>query len=140
MFVDPSRHLLVIQKQTGGLLAIDLDNVAGGMVTLTTSGTFSSDEQYLWSYYPKDGCWYTHTGFGSNVLYKLQPPVINSNPLTGTWTVSQVTLSSSLAPMPTIYSAGNAIHYNRFFFVPSLQCFAWISGEADDQVALVTPP
>ena len=149
MFIDDARHILVVQNTvSGGLRAIDLD---GGTVwtTLTTSGTFPSNNETKWIFYPPDGCYYCYPGNNASntgFIYKLTPPASISPPLSGTWTVSTVTLSTALPTVnPAVYSGStsNAQHQNRFFYVPSLQLLCWMPGfprtTGSSQVFLVKP-
>lgn len=132
-FLDPSRNLILItSKDDDVLLALNLNNIAGGVVRLNKSGALPA--QSRWDYYPSDGCFYTYSGSGAQAIHKLTPPA--SNPLTGTWTVSTVAISgATLSPQQNEHGVG---HYSRFFYVPPLQCFAWIAGGAN-RVALVKP-
>jgi hypothetical protein len=133
-FLDDTRRLIVMQTSTGALRAIDLTNIAAGVTTLAMTGTLP-DVRNRWHLYPLDGCFYTYPGTGSKI-WKLQPP--SSNPLGNTWTVTSQTVGG--AGMIDDYSITNSgpRHYSRFFYVPAIQCFAWIPG-GPNQTVLVKP-
>jgi hypothetical protein len=131
-FVDVSRRLLVFLND-GALRAYDLRTFA--LVTLATSGPVPSHRN-RWTYYPVDGCWYSYSGRGQQID-RLQPPNAGAGG-SGIWTFSTVTISGATLPaQANMTGAGNS-HYTRFFYVPALQCFAWIAG-VDHQVVLVKP-
>ena len=135
-FIDNSRRLLIVQTSTGKLRAIDLNNMGAGPVTLRTVGTLPPDNQSQWHLYPADGCWYTHEGFGGNVLYKIRPPA--SNPLTETWTLSTVQIGGASMPSQGAQAKEGAVHNTRFFYVRPIGCFAWIAGDRN-QVVILKP-
>jgi hypothetical protein len=134
-WIDPTstRRLILLQSGTSDLRAIQLDNISGGYKFLTLSGSMPSKEN-RWEYYPPTGSFYTYQGSGQ-LIHKLTPPA-SGNGLTGTWTVTTETISGATLPPE---AAGGPRHYTRFFYVPSLQSFAWIGGGATDRVALIKP-
>jgi hypothetical protein len=134
-FVDNTRRLLVLKGSGGYLYAINLNNVSAGPVTLSLSGSLPSHNN-RWDYYPVDGCWYTYAGDGSQVIHKLAPPPVSAG-TSGTWTCSTVQIGGA-ALSPKASASGNKDHYTRFFYVPGLQCFAWVAG-VTQKVALIKP-
>jgi hypothetical protein len=87
-----------------------------------------------WEYYPVDGSYYSYAGDGSQSIDKLAPPSSAGEP----WIASKVPISgATLPPRANMTGAGNA-HYTRFFYVPGLQCFAWVA-DVTSQVALIKP-
>jgi hypothetical protein len=137
-WLDPKRNLILSQIEgRNTLAAINLANISAGPTILNKTG-IALPEQYgrgnRWAYYPAHDAFYTYNGSGQS-LYKLTPPA--SNPLTGTWTVSTVSIGG--ATIPQFSSSNNVRHYSRFFYVPALQCLAWISN-AYNRVALIKPP
>lgn len=134
-WVDASRRLILLQSAVR-LVALNLDDLQSGPHLLTVSGTLPTTLS-RWELYPADGNFYTK-GNSGNVIYRLQPPA--NAPLTGTWTVSALTITG--ATLPSISpgaDASGARHYSRFFYVPSLEVFAWIAS-ADEPVMLIRPP
>jgi hypothetical protein len=118
------------------LRVINLDNLAAGWRAVSFTGALPSHYN-AWHFFPRDGCWYSK-GASGNTINKLTPP---ANPFTGTWAFSTVTITGASLPPDCIIADDpgvNTHHYSRFFYVPTLQCFAWIAGNA--QVALITPP
>ncbi|MBA3847441.1 MAG: hypothetical protein H0X45_12475 [Planctomycetes bacterium] len=137
-FVDEARRLLIMQTSTGKLRALDLDHVDAGVVTLNVVGVLPADSQSRWHRYPPDGCWYTYEGNGGNALHRIVPPA--SAPLTSTWTVGTVAIAGAALPsQPAEALASGAVHNTRFFYVPSIGCFAWIAG-GDQPVVVLKPP
>ncbi len=137
-FVDNERHLLVMVQQAGTLRVWDLDNLAGGETMVPMSGTLPTYCQSDFHLYPRDGSYYTHEGMGNATLLKITPPAIGLNPLTATWACSTRTLTSALRTQPADRIISGAVHNTRFFYVPSLDCFAWIPGE-EYPVQLIKP-
>lgn len=129
-FVDVTRRLILLQS-TARLVAIDLNNLAAGPRELTVSGTIP-DFMNRWELYPLDGNFYTK-GDSGNVIHRLTPPT--GDPITGTWTISTFTVNGNLPST----AGGGPRHYTRFFYVPSLECFAWIAS-ATSPVFLIRPP
>ena len=149
-FIDHTRRIMILQTDTQTLRAVNLDAGFFTWTPLAVTGPLPVASFYKWFYFPADGCYYTHksglftgpggSGLPSTELYKLQPPVYDGvNKFAGTWTASIVNVSTPLEGQPAIANQG-AIHHNRFFYVPSLGCFAWICGRRDAQVALLLPP
>ncbi len=137
-FIDVERRLLLMETSTGRLRALDLDNIAAGVTTLNVVGDLTPDSQCQWHRYPADGCWYTCVGSGSSVLHRLRPP--DSAPLTAAWTASTVAIAGAGLPSQSAQALDNgAVHNTRFFYVPSLGCFAWIAG-GDSPVVILKPP
>jgi hypothetical protein len=148
VFIDPVRNLLVMKVGTSPdpsnpnppapfLGAIDLSTGNGPTPLPTPAGTVFPSHDNRFDYYPADGCWYSYSGDGTNVIDKLAPPNTPSN-ATSTWVYSKVTIGgASLSPQQNDSGANNA-HYTRFFYVPQLQCFAWVAG-GFTPVALIKP-
>jgi hypothetical protein len=143
-FVDLTRKLLVLKQipdpysSTPGpadLVAIDLTTGNGPASLPLAPGTAFPSHDNRWDLNPADGCWYSYSGDGTNVIDKLTPP----SGTTTYWAFSKVTISlpggATLPPKQDVYGA-NGSHYTRFFYVPALQCFAWVSG-TQTQVALI---
>jgi hypothetical protein len=138
-------YLLRNAGPTGGLWLYDPDNPTAqdgagrkGWRSLTVSGTLP-DPQITWARY-SNGNWYSYparTGNGpSSSIFRIQPP---ANPVSGTWTVDSVTLSGASLPDHQSYSGTyQCKHYKRFFYVPALDCLAWIPGKTES-VYLLKP-
>jgi len=140
-FFDPTRRIagVIGRAPTVCLRVIDLNNYSGSSndapVTSTDGTTLSSVSwpDNNWQLYPPDGCFYLYDNRGANknTLYKLAPPATNY--LTGTWTLTRQTFTYSGGTMPNrqqdLGTGGdpNTASYNRFFYVPSLRCFAYIA-------------
>lgn len=133
-WLDPIRRLVLISSLSSNTLwAIDLNNVSASPNPLNLSGRVP--ERNRWEFYPFDGCFYTYDGLGGQSLHKLTPP--SSNPLTGTWTIGTAAIAgATLRPQTSEF--GTVRHYSRFFYVPPLQCFAWIA-DGGSKVALIRP-
>jgi hypothetical protein len=139
-FIDDARHMLVVTVWAPyAQFGLNLNNPAGGWTQLSVSGPGDSiNNQMQWALYPPNGCYYLRHDNGGSTLYKLQPPPPNPNPFAGTWTVSTITLNQSLpSPQPDWYSQG-AFSHNRLFYVPSIQCLAWIA-DGSQLVRLIKP-
>lgn len=140
-FLDDSRRLFVCLVQDSPsaifLRVFNADNLAAGETLVPMSGSLS-DRIYStrFHYYPADRCWYAHDGYGNATLHKITPP--DSNYFAATWTLSTVTVGTTLTQQPQIYIDSGAVHNSRFFFVPALGCFAWIPG-GDNNVQLLKP-
>ncbi len=134
-FIEPNAHVLVMLSSTQHLRAIELDAVATGVHQLNVTGTLPTFNNTRWERDPSTGAFYTYSGSGQT-LYKLTPPA--TNPLTNPWIVS--TLGVTGLTMPAHPTTGNGTsHYTRFFYVPPLDCFAWI-GNSGSRVVLLKPP
>ncbi len=138
--VDAPRRLLLITTSNETLHGFDLDNITT-LTQLSLSGSMQNNwEQYQWAYYPPDGCFYRFAGLTtSTAIERLKPPPFGDDPLTEDWTVSTVNVGTALTQQPAAYIADGAIHHNRFFFVPRLNCFCWIPG-GDEPVVILKPP
>jgi hypothetical protein len=123
---------------------IDLNNIAAGWVNVSLTGNFplvqfiggSNALSPRWAQYPTDKCHYTYDGL-STAFTKITPPATG---ITGTWSVSSVTPGGATA-IPTKVNAevtNDLCHYTRFFYVPPLNCFAWVAG-GTRKVALWRP-
>jgi hypothetical protein len=134
VFLDPVRRLIVAQRPNHPLRALDLNNISAGWSVLNSSGSQPSQAN-RWAYYPVDGKFYTRMNNSGQTLFRMTPP---SNWKTGTWTIDTVTVTGATLPNFTDTGDSNR-HYGTFFYVPSIQSFAWISGE-DTQVILLKPP
>jgi hypothetical protein len=88
-----------------------------------------------WHFYPLDGCWYSYKGSGQSID-KLTPPA--NNYFSSTWAFSTVSLGGAMLGTDVAVTEHDNHHYTRFFYVPTLQCFAWIAGGASG-VALIKP-
>lgn len=107
---------------------MEIASPASGWRDLTITGTLPSGEN-RWEFYPVDGCFYCHDGSG-NTIYKLTPP--GSSPFTNAWVVSTVTLTGATLPTDVNLTGNGTRHYTRFFYVPTIECFAWIAGNTND--------
>ncbi len=138
--LDAERRLLLVTTSNETLHAFDADNIVT-LTDLSLSGSMQNNwEQYQWAYYPPDGCFYRFAGATtSTAIEKLKPPPFGDDPLTEDWTVSMVNLGTALTQQPAASLAGGSIHHNRFFFVPRLNCLAWIPGD-DEPVVILKPP
>jgi hypothetical protein len=148
-FYDEVRDIVVVinpitQLAWGANLA---STTAWTPLTLANANLLESGSECDWAYYPPDGCFYTNRGDGDKTrLVKMTPPPVGQA-FTGTWTVSHSPLSGTLPTInPDAYPpdpSGNAQHYNRLFYVPSLQLLCWIPGfprnTTSDQVFLIKP-
>lgn len=139
-FVDQARRLLVVSTSNDTMHAFNMDSV-GVLTELTLSGSLvAGRERYQWQLYPADGCYYRFAGTTtSTTIEKLKPPPLGTDPLTEDWTASTVTVGTALTQQPAAYITSGAVHYNRFFYVPMLGCFAWVPG-GDEPVVLLKPP
>lgn len=135
-FIDVERRLIIAMSDNENFYALNADNPTA-VTQLTVSGTVTNfEEQYIWQFYPPDGCFYRFAGLSTTTtIRKLKPPPLDGDPLTDTWTISDVTVDTAL----TQQFHSSAIHHNRFFRVPLLGCFAWIPG-GDEPVVLLKPP
>jgi hypothetical protein len=133
-FLDSVRRLIIDYNDGGFLYAFQLDNPGGSWTVLNVSGALPpvSAEPCRYAYYPPDGRFYFRPmSNGGAKLYRLTPPA--STPLTSAWIADSVQLNQT---MPDC--AGPA-WYNYMFYVPSLQCLAWIPN-VSSQVYLFKPP
>lgn len=126
--VDESRGIVFAQRGTAALIALDLNNLSAGPRFLTVSGSLPSGEN-RWEKFPGDGNFYTYNGSG-NSLHRLVPPA--SSPFTNAWTVSTVALTGASLPTDVNLTGNGTRHYSRFFYVPPIDCFAWIAGNTND--------
>ena len=134
-WVDPARRLILLQSSKR-LIALDLNDLSTGPHELSVSGTLPS-QLNRWELYPEDGNFYTKGSTGS-LIYRLTPP--NSQPLTSTWSVTSFSpLGASLPSISSDALNSGSRHYSRFFYVPSIACFAWIS-TSTEPVTLIKPP
>ena len=134
-FAFPERRLMLLhssasQGGTAGLFALDLNNIAGGITALTTSGTIPTN-QNQWVYHPRAGKFYQKPAVTGNTLNVLTPP--SGTGKTGTWAFSTVTIAGSGLPSQTF---GTAQHYTRLQYVPAIDMLAWIAA-GTTQVAIV---
>lgn len=133
---------------------LDLTNdteTAKGWRNITLSGSLSAFLQAYplhdqninvkWDRYPSDNCYYSYDGLSGKIT-KITPPAY-ANWFTSAWTVSSITPTG--AALPGQYNGFqngqpivNLPHYSRFFYVPPINCFAWVAG-GPRQVALWKP-
>jgi hypothetical protein len=141
-FYDPKRDLLVTMFDNGVPVwaAVPAGSIGSGATVLTVSGMPTGRMLTRWDYYPPGDCFYTHFGDDTNTIYKLTPPA--GSGLTGTWTVTAEPIGGATMPLQGsqfgTYATGGGSHYSRFFYVPALECFAWIAS-INDNVVLVKP-
>jgi hypothetical protein len=130
---EPAR--LLIQYYPGyPLRALDLNNIAAGWRALNATGTPPASYNSL-IYYPSTGKFYTRGNATGNTLNRLTPP--SSNAIGGLWTWDTVSIGG--ATMPNFTSTGSndgRQHFNCFFYVPAIDCLAWISGESTKVILL----
>jgi hypothetical protein len=125
--------LIVRQCGASGLYAIDPDVPAAGWIALTSSGTQPSPANRF-ARFGSGGYYWLPTG-GGNTLTRLVAP---ANPKTGTWVFSTVAVTGATLPAYTPASGGGVDHYTGLFYVPSINCLAWVPG-SDKSVFLVRP-
>jgi hypothetical protein len=114
----------LIKNEGSTLWLFDPDLASAGWVQLTVTGTLPNGGACRWARY-SNGNWYAFNGFTtSNTIIKIVPP---ANPKTGTWACSPITLSGPALPL----WGTSPNHYSRFFYVPAIDCLAWISGVGD---------
>lgn len=133
-FIDVARRLLIAPTSLGALRLLDLNAPNLGWRSVSFSGSLPSHNEQ-WHFYPPDGCWYSYKGSGQTIN-KLTPP--SSNYFSSTWAFSNVTLGGATLGTDMAITEHDNHHYTRFFYVPSLQCFAWIAG-GSSRVALIKP-
>ena len=112
----------------------------GGM----PAGYYDMNDQNInvkWDRYPSDNCYYGYDGLSGKVT-KITPPAY-ANWFTSAWVVSTITPTGSAFPKQYNGNNGglpvaNLPHYARWFYVPNLNCFAWVGG-GPYQVALWKP-
>jgi hypothetical protein len=125
-FVHDAARKLVAGTGSGGLRSLDLTSPSSGWVDQTVTGTLPAHD-FTWAYYPTNGKWYTRGDTGS--VYEL------TSTGTNTWTVT--TTSFTGATLANAPSRGNgALHNTRFFYVPAIDCLAWIPSDVDDVVIM----
>ena len=148
-FYDSVRDVIVVINPTTQLAwGANLASTGSWQpLTLANANLLEAGNETDWAFYPPDGCFYNNKGeFANSHLLKITPPPIGQA-FTGTWTVSHSPLSSALPVVnPDAFPpapSGNAQHYNRLFYVPSLQLLCWIPGfprnTTSDQVFLIKP-
>jgi len=157
MWVDVERRLLLalstpLHSGTVTLWAFDLENIAAGPKLMDVDGTLPPVTG-RWHKYPTsdggDGAYYTLRGHPSvsydtmpappateQVLYKLTPPA--SDPLNNKWTYTTVPISGGITGEYVTDLLAGARHQTRFFYVPSIRCFAWIPN-GSGPVELIKP-
>lgn len=121
-----------------GLWVFDPDNPRLGWVRNTNIvGALPVLKGNRWAPHG-DGCWYHIESLPSNSLVRIRPP---ANPQLGAWTFDSVTLSGPALPTTSGVTDPGATghHYTRFFYVPALDCLAWMPGRGK-QVSLLKPP
>jgi hypothetical protein len=135
-FLDPVRRLLISQRSGYPLRALDLNNISAGWVTLTIAGNQPAMENQ-WAFYPPDGRFYTRGNTSGQVLTRLAPP--SGDWKTGTWTFTTVAIGGATMPDHTT-TGGETPHYATFFYVPALECLAWIAGESSSVILMKPGP
>jgi hypothetical protein len=134
-FLDPVHRLILIQRPGFPLRALDLNNIASGWVVLSTTGTAPSENNRP-AFYAPDGRFYTRGNNSGQTLIRLTPPATWK---TGTWTYDTVTVTGATLPDFTTTGNSSVNYYGTFFYVPSIQTLAWISGE-NTNVIILKPP
>jgi hypothetical protein len=136
----PSRLMMhdsfVIRNEgSGGALRLfDPDTPNSGWIALTVSGTLPA-RNACWARH-SNGNWYAFEGAAaSSTITRIVPP---ASPKTGTWTVSTITVTGATLPARSM-SVGTVAHYNRFFYVPAVDCLCWIPGGISAAVYLIKP-
>lgn len=116
----------------------DPDLVSAGWIQPPMSGTFPASGVFStnrWARY-SNGNYYSYIGDGSNTLTRIRPP---TNPKTGTWQIDTISVSGAALGTQAGLSDPHAIgHYNRLFYVPAIDCLAWIPGR-NKPVYLIKP-
>ena len=106
---------------TQGLWLFDPALPANSWIQLTVTGTLPPVTNNRWARF-SNGNWYDFTGASaSNTITRIVPP---ANPKTGTWAVDTVTVTGPALPART----QGTEHYTRLFYVPSIDCLAWLAG------------
>lgn len=136
VFLDPVRRLLVAQRRGFALRALDLQNIGAGWVNLNVSGNQPAEYENRWAFYEPDGNFYTRGNRSGQELTRLKPPAGDWK--TGVWAYSQVTVGGAAMPNHST-TGGETAHQGAFFYVPSIQCLAWVAAE-DKQVVILKPP
>jgi len=134
-FLDPVRRLIIDFADNRELHAFQLDHPGEGWKVLKVVGELpivAGPEPSRFVFYPPDGNFYfLPESKKDTVLHRLKPPTDEA--LTKVWTADKVQLNQPLpnhAPGPS---------YSFFFYVPSIQCLAWVAG-ADTPVYILKPP
>lgn len=156
IFLNDGTHkgLLIFNLNSDGTAmmprVLDLTNDAAtalGWRSITMSGSLSAFRQRTlpasyyqlhdqninvkWDRYPSDNCYYGYDGISGNVT-KITPPAY-ANWFSSAWTVSTITPTGSAFPgqyngFQNGLPIANLPHYSRWFYVPGLNCFAWVAG------------
>ncbi len=109
-----------------GLWLFDPDDAASGWVELTVSGTLPTVSN-RWARY-SNGNWYSIPSSGGNALTRIVPPADAKN---GTWTIDTVNITGATLPSGQRGAYSGIEHYTRLFYVPALDCLAWIPGGSE---------
>lgn len=121
--------LLIRNCGSNGLWCYDPDTPSSGWFSLTVTGSRPTSSN-RWARH-SDGNWYSIPTSGGNTLARIIPP---SNPISGTWVIDSVSVSGETLPG----KGGDTQHYTNFFYVPSIDCLAWVPG-GDNPVYLIRP-
>lgn len=125
---------IIVNSGSQGLWLYDPDTPSAGFIQLTVSGTLPNIRN-CWARH-SNGNWYVFEGAAaSNTITRIVPP---ASPKTGTWTVSTITVTGATLPARSM-SFGTVAHYNRFFYVPAVDCLCWIPGGLSAAVYLIKP-
>ncbi len=106
-----------------GLFLFDPDSASSGWIRLNVTGSLPNSSN-RWARH-SNGSWYSIPSTGGNTLTRIAPP---SNAKTGTWTASSVTIGGAglTTGQRGYYTDKN--HYTRLFYVPAIDCLAWVPG------------
>lgn len=112
--------LLMRNCGASGLWYLDPDDAVPEWAECAVSGTLPHVTNRPARY--SDGKYYSFRGSSASyIVDRLAPPV---DPKAGTWVADTVTLTGDQLPA----KSETTEHYTRLFYVPAIDCLAWIAG------------
>lgn len=132
-FLSDAKRMILHAGQGGVLRGIDLTNIAGGFQTLTVSGSMPTNGANTWVWHPTNGKFYKKDSNTGNTLHVLTPP--SGSGMSGTWTVSTVTIGGSGVPGRPDTSAND--HYTNMYYIPALDLLGYTGNGQADGTALI---
>lgn len=132
-FLSDGKRMILHSGSGGVLRGLDLTNIAGGFQTLTVSGSMPTNSSNTWVWHPTNGKFYKKDSNTGDVLHVLTPPA--GSGMSGTWTVSTVTIGGSGVPARP-GTSGNE-HYTNLYYIPSLDLLGYTGNGQTDGTALI---
>lgn len=131
---DPGRNWLISHQSNFAPRVLQLSNLAAGWISLAeTNGGSRPQDANRWAYSTTTLNFYTRGNADGNQCTKIV--ITGSTPGSASVTYSTLTFTGDALPNYTATGSNDGRrHYSNFFYVPGLDCLAWVSGETNSVI------